>query len=52
MLLDEASANIDALTDATLQKTLRTCFTGSTLLIIAHRLSTIADADLLVCMDK
>eukprot|EP00439_Symbiodinium_sp_Y106_P020813 s6526_g2.t1 len=52
MLLDEASANIDALTDATLQKTLRTCFTGSMLLIIAHRLSTIADADLLVCMDK
>ncbi|CAE7516407.1 abcC12 [Symbiodinium natans] len=52
MLLDEASANIDALTDAALQKTLRTCFSGSTLLIIAHRLSTIADADLLICMDK
>ncbi|CAJ1389613.1 unnamed protein product [Effrenium voratum] len=51
VLLDEATANIDALTDEKLQQTLRTCFQGSTLLVIAHRLSTVADSDLLVCLD-
>ncbi|CAE8642536.1 unnamed protein product, partial [Polarella glacialis] len=52
VLLDEASANIDALTDARIQQTIRSCFGGSTLLIIAHRLSTIADADLVICMEN
>lgn len=52
VLLDEATANIDALTDAKVQQTLRTSFSGSTLLVIAHRLSTVADSDLLVCLSK
>merc|ERR1712039_1006279 len=52
VLLDEASANIDAATDVVIQKSIRACFGQSTLLIIAHRLSTIADADVLVCMDQ
>merc|ERR1712136_727686 len=49
VLLDEASANIDAGTDAAIQGTIRGSFGTSTLMIIAHRLSTIADSDLIVC---
>lgn len=52
VLLDEATANIDALTDAKMQQTLRSSFSGSTLLVIAHRLSTVADSDLLVCLSR
>ena len=52
VLLDEASANIDAGTDAAIQGTMRGRFGMSTLMIIAHRLSTVADSDLIVCMDK
>eukprot|EP00927_Polykrikos_kofoidii_P005482 TRINITY_DN12171_c1_g1_i1.p1 TRINITY_DN12171_c1_g1~~TRINITY_DN12171_c1_g1_i1.p1 ORF type:complete len:1315 (+),score=177.47 TRINITY_DN12171_c1_g1_i1:97-4041(+) len=52
VLLDEASANIDAATDVAIQRSIRTCFGKSTMLIIAHRLATIADADLVICMDN
>lgn len=51
LIMDEATASIDAVTDAKIQTMIRESFKGCTLLIIAHRLVTIIDADLILCMD-
>lgn len=45
VILDEATAAIDAATDASIQLAVRRCFQGSTTLTIAHRLQTILDSD-------
>lgn len=45
VVLDEATAAIDAATDTAIQAAVRRCFQGATTLTIAHRLQTILDSD-------
>jgi ABC-type multidrug transport system fused ATPase/permease subunit len=43
LILDEATSNLDAASDAAVQSLLRSEFAGRTVLTIAHRLTTIID---------
>lgn len=45
MILDEATANIDTITEELLEETLKKLPAATTLIVIAHRLNTIANAD-------
>jgi len=50
LILDDATASVDATTEALIRAGLRTAMEGRTTLIIAHRLSTIALADEIVVL--
>ena len=50
LILDDATASVDASTEAQIRAGLRTAMEGRTTLIIAHRLSTIALADEIVVL--
>ena len=52
LILDDATASVDASTEAQIRLGLREAMRGRTTLIIAHRLSTIALADELVVLDE
>lgn len=52
LLMDEATASIDAATDAALQETLRAEFADCTCITIAHRINTILDADRILVLDN
>ena len=52
LILDEATSNIDTITELHVQKAFLKMMKGKTSFIIAHRLSTIKDADLILVMDK
>jgi ATP-binding cassette subfamily B protein len=51
LILDDATAAVDATTEARIRSGLREAVVGRTTLIIAHRLSTIALADEVVVLD-
>jgi ATP-binding cassette subfamily B protein len=52
LILDDATASVDATTEARIRAGLREAMQGRTTLIIAHRLSTIALADEIVVLDQ
>jgi ATP-binding cassette subfamily B multidrug efflux pump len=47
LILDEATSNVDSLTESLIQDALRSLLHGRTAVVIAHRLSTIRSADLI-----
>ncbi len=51
LILDEATSNLDAESEALIQQSLRTLMVGRTSFVIAHRLSTIRHADTIVVLE-
>lgn len=51
LILDEATSNIDTMTEMRIQKAFKKIMQGRTSFIVAHRLSTILDADLILVMN-
>jgi ABC-type multidrug transport system fused ATPase/permease subunit len=51
LILDEATASIDTVTEVIVQQGLNRLLKGRTALVIAHRLSTIKNADLIVVLE-
>ena len=49
--MDEATASIDTLTEARIQRALAILLSGRTSFIVAHRLSTIRHADQILVLD-
>ena len=52
MLLDEATANIDIVTEQKIQKLIAEEFEGATVLTIAHRLNTVIQSDKVLVLDN
>jgi ATP-binding cassette subfamily B protein len=51
VILDEATSNLDSVSEHLIQAALRPLFAGRTSLVIAHRLSTVLAADLILVLD-
>ncbi|MDE2236500.1 MAG: ABC transporter ATP-binding protein, partial [Elusimicrobia bacterium] len=52
LLLDEATANLDAASEAEVLAALRLLFSGRTVLLIAHKLSLLPDVDQVVVLNQ
>lgn len=52
LVLDDATASVDATTEAHIRRALREAMRGRTTLIVAHRLSTISLADEIVVLER
>lgn len=51
LLLDEATASLDSIAEAQVQRSIDTLMEGRTCFIVAHRLSTLRNADRLIVID-
>ena len=51
LILDEATASVDTVTERLIQDALEHLFAHRTVIVIAHRLSTVRNADRIVVMD-
>ena len=52
LIMDEATSNLDSITEKAIEKTIEECTKNVTTIIIAHRLSTIMRCDRIYVMDK
>ena len=52
VILDEATASVDTITERLIQEALENLTAHRTVLVIAHRLSTVRKADQIVCMKE
>jgi ATP-binding cassette, subfamily B, bacterial len=52
VILDEATSNLDTLSEQLIQAALRPLFAGRTSFVIAHRLSTVLAADVILVFDS
>merc|ERR1711862_219629 len=52
VIMDEATANIDILTEKKIQEGINNFFKDSTILMIAHRLNTIMECDKILVLNK
>ncbi len=52
LLLDEATASVDSVTEAKIETAMREVLSGKTAIVIAHRLSTIRESDRIVVLAK
>ncbi|WP_141009093.1 ATP-binding cassette domain-containing protein, partial [Listeria monocytogenes] len=52
LILDEATSNVDTVTESRIQKAMDNVISGRTSFVIAHRLKTILDADHIVVLHQ
>ncbi len=52
LIMDEATSNLDSITEKSIEQTIHGLTEGTTTIIIAHRLSTIMSCDKIYVMDK
>ncbi|WP_448375683.1 ABC transporter ATP-binding protein [Fervidobacterium sp.] len=52
LILDEATSNVDTLTEVYIQRAMKAIMKGRTSFVIAHRLSTIKNADTILVMNE